>query len=79
MISPTGLDPDHRQHHQLTPPSILSRPNSTDGDLLSSPHSKRDRDGDGENCEVSCLVTGLYTRFPAFGSARGWMHVGAGG
>jgi len=78
VINHTGLDRDHRQHHQLTSLAIQSRVNSTDGDLPSSPHSKRDMNADGGNREVSCLVAGLYTRCSAFGPVGGYAHVGLG-
>ena len=65
------LDHDHRQQRQPSPPAIQSRVNSADGDLPRSPDSSRDRDGDGGNCEVSCLVAGLYTRCSAVDSAGG--------
>lgn len=67
VINHPDLDRDHRQHHQPTSLPIQSHGSSTNGDLLSSPGSKRDSDGDGANREVSCLVTGLFTRCAAAG------------
>ena len=74
LINRTDLDRDHRKHHKLPSLAIQSCPNTTGGDTLSSPDSKRDRDGDGGYSEVSCLVAGLYTRCSPFVSMGGCTH-----
>ena len=65
VINHPDLDRDHRKYCQATSLTVQSKANSTDGDL-SFPDSKRDADGVGRNHQVSCLVTGLYTRCSLF-------------
>jgi len=72
-------DPDHRQQRQPSSTAIQSRANSADGDHPSSTDPNRDRDGDGGNCEVSCLVAGLYTRCSAVDSVGGCIYAGVRG
>jgi hypothetical protein len=72
---PQDLDRDHSKNHQdqATSLTIHPRATTTDGDL-SSPDSNRD----GNDCQVSCLVAGLYTRCSvSFGLCeREWHLVG---
>ena len=70
VINETDLDRDHGQHHQAISSATQYQANSTDGELLHSPDSGRD--GDGDEGSVSCLVAGLYTRCSAFDSAAGY-------